>query len=202
MAPYIVCIDGNIGAGKSTLLQELKTRGYHVHQEQVNGTHDHDWLWALENCYSDPKRWACTLQVAIAKSMAIQKKIIDAIDASIVFVERCPTSTIVFTNMWYSQQSLTDDELKLVREMHDVFDWTPNLTLMLTTTPNECYSRMLQRGRECEAMLPLAYLEKVAIEYEKVYADKEFTALCHHGSTNDIIDKVEVIIRNISDLTR
>ena len=189
MAPYIVCIDGNIGAGKSTLLREIKARGYHVHQEK------HDWLWALENCYSDPKRWACTLQVAIVKSMAAQKKIIDEIDAKIVFVERCPLSTIVFTNIWYSQQSLTDAELKLIREMYDVFNWTPDLLLLLTTTPNECYSRMLKRGRECDAKLSLAHLEKVAEEYEKVYADKDFISLDDSLGVTEKIDKVEAILR-------
>ena len=192
MAPYIVCIDGNIGAGKSTLLREIKARGYYIHQEKK-----HDWLWALENCYSDPKRWACTLQVAIAKSMAEQKKIIDAIDAKIVFVERCPLSTIVFTNIWYSQKSLTDDELKLVREMHEVFNWTPDCILLLTTGAKECYSRMIKRGRECDAKLSLAHLEKVAEEYEKVYADKDFISLDDNLGVTENIDKVEAILRDL-----
>ena len=54
----IVSIDGNIGAGKSSTLKELKNLGYVVFPEDI-----YSWQPILNNFYSDPKRWAFTLQI-------------------------------------------------------------------------------------------------------------------------------------------
>lgn len=195
--PYIICIEGNIGAGKSTLLNELESRGYTVFREQNDrDAHRHDWLWALNNCYSDPKRWACTLQLAIINSMAEQKKTIDKINSPFVFVERCPLSTTVFTNLWKKQECLSDDEFNLINGIYDMLEWKPDFTLMLTTPPLECFQRMIKRGRECESSMSLDYITDVASEYSKVYADAQFIPLDHTGSVSDVVGRtLDLIFR-------
>lgn len=196
--PYIICVDGNIGAGKSTLLVELETRGYAVFREQNDGESSNDWLWALNNCYKDPKRWSCSLQIAIIKSMAEQKRLIDKINQPIVFIERCPASTVVFTNMWRNQDCLTDGEFNLVNGLYSMLAWKPDLTLMLTTPSQECFQRMIKRGRNCETELPLDYLVRVANEYDCVYSDKEFIQLDYRGSVSDVADRTVKLISKLA----
>lgn len=195
--PYIVCIDGNIGAGKSSLLNELESKGCTVFREQNDGSYINDWLWALDNCYSDPKRWAFTLQISIIMSMAEQKRSIDKINQPIVFIERCPLSTIVFTNIWRNQGCLTDREFNLINELNSMLEWKPDLTLMLTTPPHECFQRVVKRGRECETGISLDYITRVANEYDRVYSDKKFIPLDYIG---DVADKTVNLISKHQNL--
>ena len=194
--PIIVCVDGNIGAGKSTLLDELNKRGFIVYREQNIGSDPSDWLWALKNAHDNPKRWACTLQIGIIQSMAVQKKHMDASGGQVIFVERCPASTKVFTQMWSKQGCLTLDELNLINVVYDLQAWEPDITFMLTTTPYECYQRMVQRGRPCEESLTLDYITSVADEYAKLYSTRSFIPLDHKGKVSDVCDRIVNTISN------
>ena len=191
MAPYIVCIDGNIGAGKSTLLAELKKKGYAVFEEDTTGNARHDWLWALDNAYADPKRWAFTLQIAVLKSMATQRDQMERMDEPIVFIERCPVSTMVFTNIWYEKGCLTPNELRLIEGIYELVKWEPDYTIVIDTPPDECYMRMNDRGRKCETDLPFSHIVSVDSEYSKLYSNNEnLIKLPNSGKIADIVEDI------------
>jgi len=197
MAPYIICIDGNIGAGKSTILDEMKNRGYTVYTEDI-----HDWMWVLDKCYIDSTRWAFTLQIAALNSMVSQKKYIDQLESQIVFVERCPVSTMVFTNTWYSKGCLTDDEYILLKKVYELVTWSPNITFMMTTDCNTCYDRMNCRGRTCEKSLSIEHLKEVQNQYDALYADRvnviPLKSDEHDASVKTLADKLESFVKNVT----
>jgi len=196
MAPYIICIDGNIAAGKSTILNELIRRGYAVYREEVR-----DWMWVLDRCYSDSKRWAFTLQIAALNSLASQKKIIDKLTDPIIFVERCPISTIVFTNTWRAQGCLTDEEFCLIQKSYDLLSWTPNLIIMITSDVETCFKRMNSRGRPCEKSLSINHLNEVHNQYEKLYADRKDVLLfdSNDDTVTILADKIEQILKDVTN---
>ena len=65
----IVSIDGMIGSGKSCVLDELERRGYTVFKEELD-----EWGSFLDHFYSNPTRWAFTLQMAVLVAMAERYK--------------------------------------------------------------------------------------------------------------------------------
>lgn len=163
--PKIVCIDGNIGAGKSTLLNKLASLGFTVFPENHN-----DWLWALDQCTVNPTRWAFTLQVAVLSSMAVQKQAIDQLTDSVVFIERCPESSMIFTRMWYEGGSLVPEEYNLVCQLYSLLRWQPDVTVKLATAPDECFERIIRRGRPCEASISINYLNQLEAAYNQLDA--------------------------------
>lgn len=194
MAPYIICIDGNIAAGKSTILNELTRKGYTVYREELR-----DWMWVLDRCYSDSKRWAFTLQIAALNSMASQKKIIDKLKDPIIFVERCPVSTIVFTNTWHAKGCLTDEEFCLIQKLYDLLSWTPNLTIMVTSDIETCFKRMNNRGRPCEKSLSIDHLSEVHNQYKKLYADRKDVLFFEpkDDTVTIVTDRIEQILKDV-----
>lgn len=195
MSPYIICIDGNIGAGKTTLLNKLEQKGYVIFKEPI-----HSWIWILTNCYSDPKRWAFTLQTAILQSMSELKKQIEESNSKLVFVERCPVSTIAFTDMWYSQGCLSEGELKLIQNLYDLIGWIPDLTIMLNTNSNKCLERITSRGRDCEKSMTLNHLIEVESKYNNICKNiytKEPIILNNDTDIDTLVTKVEQILFEI-----
>jgi len=163
MAPIICCIDGNIGAGKSTVLNVLSEKGYAVFQEDLS-----DWIWCLERYYSDQDRWAFTLQMAILKSMSSQYKKINTMPNDVVFIERSPISSMIFTKTIFKAGNLTEQELALVQEFNELVGWKPDLTFKLDTCAEKCLERIKSRNRPCEQNITLDYLNLLEQEYNQL----------------------------------
>ena len=163
MQKFICCIDGNIGAGKSTLLDELQKRGYYVFQEDLG-----NWGGYLDLFYKDPERWAFTLQIVILKSMIVAYKQIMDTPSHVVFTERSPLSSLVFSRNGNRMGFLSDLELELVEEFYKTFAWSPSINIFLDVEIPTCFKRMKQRGRECEQHLEMSYLERLHEEYKKL----------------------------------
>jgi thymidylate kinase len=77
--------------------------------------------------------------------------------------------------------------------------WKPDVTLLLSTPPQECFQRMNKRGRDCEATLSLDYIINVAEEYRRVYHDKPFLSLDYHGMVSDVADRTIDLIFSKDD---
>lgn len=182
MHKFICCIDGNIGAGKSTLLEELQKRGYYVFQEDLG-----DWGKYLELFYANQSRWAFTLQISILKSMVLAYRQILETPADIVFTERSPLSSLVFSRNSNRLGYLNNMELNLVEEFYEAFAWSPSLNIFLDVDTPTCFKRMKQRGRECEQQLDISYLDYLQKEYLKLNC----TNVDGGGTTSKIADDIE-----------
>jgi deoxyadenosine/deoxycytidine kinase len=142
--PKICCIDGNIAAGKSTLLHELKSRGYLVFEEELE-----NWGKLLEKCYSDPKRWMCSLQIKILNSMRNQFEIISEHNNLLhefIFIERSPLSSMIFVEKGFE-----------------------NGNLYIETPVEECFKRKNKRARKCESQVSKNDLQYLHDKYVELY---------------------------------
>ena len=186
----IICIDGNIGAGKSTLLSKLSQIGYKVFYENHS-----DWMWALEKCSEEGfDRWSCTLQIAVLKSMALQKQAIDKITttkSSVIIIERCPSSSMIFTDL--SANNMLCREYDLVFSMYKLLHWEPSTMMILNTPPAECFERIKSRGRKCEANITHSYLEKIDQMYRDRYPSNVFVD--YRGTIDEIADRIINILK-------
>lgn len=181
--PEIYCVDGNIGAGKTSVLDELEGRGFCVFREDLSS-----WEWCLEKYYANPKKWAFVLQSVVICSMLSQKKIIDSLETGMVFIERCPRSSMIFVRTLLKRGFLTSEEYTDLYDTYNRIAWHPTLTFMLDTPADICFERMTRRGRDCEKQIELSYLHDLAGEYEKYRSG--CTMINHDQSVQEIADEI------------
>jgi len=183
MVPLICCIDGNIGAGKTTVLDELEKRGYYVFRENIDS-----WSF-LNKFYSNQKRWAFTFQVDVLYSLNIHhREMLSISNESVVFIERSPSSGLIFSKINYEGGHMTFDELKLIESMYKNIGWSPDITMVLNTPVYLCYDRMKRRQRDCEKNISVSYLEDLDAEYDKLR--KSNKTIDYSGSIHDIADRI------------
>ncbi len=163
--PQICSIDGNIGAGKSTILNKLKDKGYLVFEEDLN-----NWGNLLDRFYKDPRRWMCTLQIKILNSMYSQYDHMRKTKGSqFVFVERSPTSSLIFVENGVKSGFLTNEEETLILDIYKHLGWKPDISFYINTDVDTCFDRMRSRNRECEKNISKNYLEFLHSRYVKTY---------------------------------
>lgn len=188
-SPIICCIDGNIGAGKSTILEELEKRGYCVFKEDISS-----WEWFLDNYYTNPNRWAFTLQIAILNSMNDQKRRMMKSEKPFVFIERSPLSGAAFTRVAYKRGFMNPEEFALMNTYFERIGWRPDITLMLDTPLDVCFERIRSRNRSCESNVNYSYISSVAEEYNKIV---DTVQLDCRGDPQDIADRVLKLVWDI-----
>ena len=185
----IVSIDGNIGAGKSSVLKELeKKHGFIVFQEDIN-----TWQPMLDAFYKKPQRWAFTLQMAILNSLSDQEQQINELsfDNDIIFIERAPSSSLIFAEISKNNGFLTDEEFKIYKGIFDKLIWKPDFKLFIDTDVSTCMERISKRGRKCEKNIKHIYLEKLKDGYENDSFDASFLGSKEIDViANDIIETV------------
>ncbi len=192
MSKIVCCVDGNIGAGKSTVLSELRRRGYYVFQEPLD-----EWGVYLDAFYKDPTKHGFILQIAILCSMINEYKKMMEAPTKLVFVERSPASSIIFSRHMHSIGFLSEMELKTVERLYGQLAWTPTLSLFLGVPVPTCFERMHMRGRECEKGLDISYLEKLDEEYSNL----DCTTINGEGTTNEIADRIVSEVNRFLDLS-
>lgn len=186
----IFCIDGNIGAGKTTILNELKNRGYCVYEEELS-----EWGELLKRFYSDPKRWMCTLQVAILHSMQKQYKNIiqqtqQQTQEKIVFIERSPQSSMIFVKNGVKQKFIDNEEANVIKNIYNDLYWKPDKVFYLDTDVNLCYDRMKSRNRKCEKNVTKDYLQFINDEYSQLYNNQNAFILQNNTNLQVLIDQI------------
>lgn len=155
--PKIV-IEANIGAGKSTLLRHLETLGHTVFQEPVE-----EWEDILKDFYKDPSRWSFLFQMQVLHSF-LKPYPEDCI------VERSPYATrYVFGQTLTSTGHLSEKEFTLFKQIFDSYAWKPTHVIYINTDPKICLERIQKRQRDGESAMGLAYLNKIAFQYEKMF---------------------------------
>lgn len=158
---YIVCIDGNIASGKTTVLQEIEKRGHKVYFEPFEAN---PWLPLY---YQDPKKYALNTQLWFLSERYRQYKQADFNSGGIVFVERSIyTDRFIFVEMIREQGNLNELEFETYKHHFDIYkNPLPDLSIVLSVSPEVCKKRMEERGRGMEAAVPLEYLQELNAVY-------------------------------------
>jgi deoxyadenosine/deoxycytidine kinase len=173
----ILSIEGNIAAGKSTLMEEMKKK--YADNDKVNFLDEPVELWEnvkdkfgvsmLQKYYSNPIKYAFAFQMmAYTSRLKILRKmeaklleeIKDGKDRIIITERSILTDKHVFAQMLYDEGKMEDVEFQIYNEMFSEFSTqTVDMVVMLETTPEVSYQRVIKRGRVGE-VIPLEYLEK------------------------------------------
>lgn len=151
----IISIEGNIGAGKSTLLRELQRQGYTVRFEPIE-------QWPLKEFYTDPKRWAMTLQLAILKTFSYPTR-------DLVIYERSPQSAMyVFWDMLFDKGIVTEVEDQLLWHYVEHKMWTPDVTIYIDTPAQKCFENIQTRNQTGDESITSEYIQDVEKYYRRI----------------------------------
>jgi deoxyadenosine/deoxycytidine kinase len=157
-----IAIEANIGCGKTTLLNEIAKRD--PSRKIILEPVDTDWKEGLNLFYKDSERWGFTFNINVLKSY---HKHIHNNNTAIY--ERSPLSSYhVFSQIQYEQGKMTQYEHELFEYIHSQMSWMPDILIYIRTSPKTCFERMINRGRECEAGVPLEYLTLIHDKYDKM----------------------------------
>ena len=163
---HFVFVEGNIGVGKSELLDALESKGYTVVKEAI----EEDWTLFEKNC-DDPARWGTAFQMQVTNS------IVNRMEAAVkghsgkwpIFVERSIVSAYLFARVNHEFGHLTNDELKVIREislkLNERFKTYISRTIYLECPIDECMRRIKQRSRSGEDAISGDYLSKISDAY-------------------------------------
>ena len=183
----LVCVDGNIGVGKSSALDEIRRRGYTVHEEGV-----HRWQGLLSAFYACPERWSFTFQMAILTDMVSQYELIkeQLRTGSTVFIERSPMSALVFVYNSYQSGHMNKDEFDTYMKFHERLAWNADVTIMLTAPLDVCMQRVHTRQRDGESGITMEYLEELSRGYQKHASEVHCHIVDNTGHINDTVDRI------------
>jgi thymidylate kinase len=110
---------------------------------------------------------------------------------NIVFVERCPKSSLVFVENGFREGFIDFEEKRLIMNMYSVLKWEPDLHFYINTNPQTCFERMKMRNRKCEQNITNEYLEMLQNEYYKHITTN--TVILNNNPLQMIIDHISVL---------
>lgn len=207
----VLSIEGNIAAGKSTLLEQLKEK--YKDNERVNFLDEPVELWEnvkdkfgvsmLQKYYSNPTKYAFAFQMmAYTSRLKILRKmeallleeIKDGQDRLIITERSILTDKHVFAQMLFDEGKMEDVEFQIYTDMFDEFSSmqsisTVDMFVMLETTPEISFQRVIKRGRVGE-VIPLDYLKKCFTYHEKMLQHVQTTTL---DANQDIYEDPSVL---------
>ncbi|NCQ34455.1 deoxynucleoside kinase [bacterium] len=189
--PFFVSVAGNIGVGKSMVTTMVgEVFGWRMYFEPViNNPY-------LDDYYKDMKRWSFHLQVYfLSKRFEIQKQILDR-PASAVQDRTIYEDVEIFAPTLHRIGCMDDRDYENYREIFRnmaAFLQPPDLIIYLKCRPDTALERIRQRGRECEAEIPLDFLRRL----HEAYGDwiDRAPALCPVR----IIDTEQINLRDDAD---
>lgn len=208
--PVLISIEGNIGAGKTTLLKRLRSK----HPEWISIDEPVD-TWStirneqgesiLEIFYKDRPRWSYTFQncALLTRYQNIESAVSNARrkfkSGTFVFLtERClETDRYVFTQMLRDEGSISKIEIDLYqRWLSELLKTSTPLSAIVhvNTRPENCISRIKQRGRAGEDAISADYLNKLNDYQSKWVSSSALPTLSTDGSD---FERVEQFILDV-----
>lgn len=156
----LICIEGNIGAGKSTLTGQLaehmRAKAFY---EPVG---DNPFL---ERFYRDPKRYALDMQFwLMSRRFEQHEQAIRHIwqTGQSVIMDRSIYGDWVFAKKNWLDGNIDDvgyESYLHHREVMNRYLLAPHVVLYLDCKPEQCLTRIGDRGRSCEKTIPISYLQ-------------------------------------------
>ena len=177
--PIVVSIDGNIGAGKTTLFNELKHK--FVNRDKFVFLEEPVSMWQsitddngkslLQLFYEDSDSWSFSLQIAAFISrLSLFKEAIEKNPGAIIISERSlNTDRHIFAKMLHEEGKIRMIDYQIYLKWFDTFakDFPVKKIIYVRTNPEICYSRIKQRAREGEDIIPIDYLKKCNAYHEE-----------------------------------
>lgn len=168
-------LEGNIGAGKSTFLQLIKQ---HLPQlevifEPVNVWHTNEHGKSLlQNFYSEPKRWAYTMESFTLINRTFENSKIKLNSACATLAER----SIYSGYYCFAKNSYFNGFMDRI-EWNIYEKWFQFLTahhsypkptgfIYLRTTPSTAYARIVKRSRSAENLISFDYINQIHNRHE------------------------------------
>jgi deoxyadenosine/deoxycytidine kinase len=176
MPVHLFSVEGNIGSGKTTLVKELR-RIYNGHprvtivDEPVN-----DWVQIvdpasgkniIELFYGDQQRHAFAFQVMayitrLRKLIEAFNRLKDSQEEHFVITERSlSTDRYVFAEMLRKSGKIEPAHFAIYLSYFDFFakDFPIHTIIYVSTPPDVCHQRTIERARKGEDKIPLDYLQ-------------------------------------------
>ena len=165
----IISIEGNIGSGKSTFLSYLKSNNNKYifvkepvdEWESVRDTESGKSI--IEKFYEDQEKYSFSFQMmAFISRFSLLRKAVQENPNSIIITERCLyTDKFVFAKMLFDMKKIEDINYQIYCKWFEEFSQEIHVSkiIYIKTNPIICYSRIQQRNRKGESVIPLDYLE-------------------------------------------
>jgi deoxyadenosine/deoxycytidine kinase len=194
--PLIISIEGNIGSGKTTLLEYLKiyfkSKPIIFLREPVDeweNIKDSQGNTMLQKFYDNQHKYAFSFQMmAYISRLSILKDTIEHNPNAIIITERSlMTDRHVFAKMLYDSGKIEDVNYQIYQKWFDNFSnyYTINKIIYVKTSPNICFSRINQRDRVGESVIPIDYLENCSRYHDDMlYAVYDNSLLTLDGNIN------------------
>ena len=166
-----LCILGENGAGKSTFAALLaKFLGGKYIPEPAEGTNPY-----LDDYYKDPARYAFNMQMfLLTKRYRAQKKAQSAIkcdQGGFYVMDRSYYGDVCFAVVQKEKRYFDDRDYQTYlahhADMKEELD-VPQVAIFLDVTPETSNERIKKRARNCEAGVPIDYLNSLNIEINKL----------------------------------
>lgn len=164
-----VIVEGLIGSGKSSLTKELgKALGPNTltlsEPDEKGGANPY-----LSSFYSDPKRWAFTMQVHLLQarfSMHLQAQWHVLNNFGDAVLDRSYFGDTAFARLQIENGSMTQEEFNTYKAIYQRMTASvllPNVCIHLLVSPQTAQARIARRmeietGRKCESVIDLDYL--------------------------------------------
>lgn len=175
----IVANMGLLGSGKSTLTNNLKTRaGYITFVEPTSESEGAKLNPFLNLYYAEPKRWSYTMQTFLLfeRHKQFMEAYYRSLRDEICILDSCCESDMAFALVQKRDGYFTDAEfetyLNMYKTLRDGRQY-PDLVLWLELKPEETLERINKRARDCEAGIPLDYLQHLYEAYQTILEDLE-----------------------------
>lgn len=178
--PILLSIEANIGAGKSTVLQKLMSvldpKYATCIEEPIR-----DWQnfrdpttnrSLLELYYSDPKKYALSLQTMIYSTLSrVLESTIESVRTSLyrpmIITERSlQSSNGIFAKMLLASGIMTPIEYQVYENCIVGAPPPLDVCIYLRTEPEVCYERVRDRNRQGEHRISLEYLRTCHAAHE------------------------------------
>ena len=167
----IITIEGNIGSGKSTLLEHLKKK-YNSNDiiflrepvDEWENIKDKNGTTILQKFYADQKAYSFSFQMmAYISRLALLKEAVEKNPNAIIITERSlVTDKMIFAKMLYDSGHIQHIEYQIYSKWFECFanDYPINKVVYVNSSPEICFSRIHERSRLGESVIPLTYLTR------------------------------------------
>lgn len=211
MAPIVISIEGNIGSGKSTLLTKLQEI-YGIDssicflQEPVNiwdSIKDESGVSILEKYYSDQKRYAFSFQMmAYISRISLMREALKGNHKVIIIERSVYTDSAVFAKMLFDDKKIEEIEYKIYLKWVNEFiaDFPPTKFIYVRAEPEISYQRVMQRGRQGEA-IPFEYLQNCHLYHDEwMFKEAHWSPLLVLDASADITKDTQALAMWIHDI--
>ena len=166
-----ICVEAGIGLGKTTLgnwKRSIPCEEVEIVTEPVKLWRDVSGQDLLQLFAENPKKFSFSTQVHILSTMSYQREKI--LHATIRIYERSiNASEFIFKPVLVENGFLTDLESKILSDLHlSLSSNAPKMdaVIYLKGSPDLALSRIQNRNFDCDADLPLEYLEKIQRKHD------------------------------------